>query len=61
MGISENKRQAAYKYKSGHIKRVPLDMQIEEYEKLKSAAAASGETVNGYIKNAIRQRMGKNG
>lgn len=45
------------KYNAAHIKRVPLDMQKSDYEKLFSAAAACGETVNGYIKAAIRQRM----
>ena len=48
---------AVYKYKRNNIKRVPLDMKISEYEKLSDAASASGETVNGYIKTAINQRM----
>ena len=49
--------RASIKYHEKKIKRVPLDMQIEDYEKLKAAADAAGERVNEYIKNAIRQRM----
>lgn len=48
---------AVYKYKRNNIKRVPLDMKISEYEKLSDAALAAGETVNGYIKTAINQRI----
>lgn len=61
MSISESQRQATYKYRAKKIKRVPLDMQNEEYEKLKSAASAAGESVNGYIKRAIEMRMEKEG
>ena len=49
--------EASKKYKAAKVKRVPLDMQIEDYEKLKAAADAAGEKVNTYIKKAIEQRM----
>ena len=49
--------QAQYKYNASHIKRIPLDVQLPDYDQIKQAAEASGETVNGYIKQAIRQRM----
>ena len=48
---------ASRKYKERAIKRVPLDMQITDYEALKKAAAASGEPVNTYIKRAIQERI----
>ena len=44
-------------YARENIKRVPLDMQKPDYEKLKAAADARGEKVNEYIKAAIRERM----
>ena len=59
MAYSEASYTAAKKYKEKNIKRVPLDMQIEKYEKLKEAAEAAGEKVNEYIKKAIDQRMEK--
>lgn len=36
---------------------VPLDMQIELYEALRQAAERNNETVNGFIKTAINERM----
>ncbi len=57
MTYSENKKKYNIAYAKQNIKRVPLDMQISKYEKLKEAAAAAGETVNGYIKTAIDMRI----
>ena len=59
MAYNESSYEASKKYKAVKIKRVPLDMQIEEYAVLQVAAEAAGEKVNTYIKNAIRQRMEK--
>ena len=57
MAYNENSYKAAKKYKADNIKRVPLDMQIELYNEIKEAAATEGESVNGYIKKAVIQRM----
>ena len=57
MPYNEKSYQASVKYKAKNIKRVPLDMQMDKYEELVSAAAAAGESVNGYIKKAIEQRI----
>lgn len=46
-----------YVYEASKLKRVPLDVQRDEYDRIKAAADHAGETVNGYIKSAIRQRM----
>lgn len=61
MAYNESSYKAANTYKKNNIKRVPLDMQITEYEQLKAAADACGEKVNEYIKNAIRERMKQTG
>lgn len=61
MAYNETSYKAANKYKKENIKRVPLDMQITEYEHLKAAADACGEKVNEYIKRAIKQRMKREG
>ena len=45
------------KYAKTKLKRIPLDVQKEKYEEIKAAADAVGESVNGYIKTAIDQRM----
>ena len=44
-------------YDKSKLKRVPLDVQKEKYEEIKAAATAAGESVNGYIKKAVDQRM----
>lgn len=44
-------------YAKKHLKRIPLDMQIEDYERLKAYTERTGETVNGFIKRAIRETM----
>ena len=57
MAYNEESYAASKKYKEKHIKRVPLDMQIEAYKELQAAADKAGEKVNTYIKKAIVQRM----
>lgn len=57
MPLSESQKQARYNYAKKSLKRVPLDVQKEKYEEIKAAATAAGESVNGYIKKAVDQRM----
>lgn len=57
MPLTENQKQSRYKYAKENLKRIPLDVQKEKYEEIKSAATAAGEPVNGYIKKAIDMRM----
>lgn len=54
---TEARKRANIKYAKENLKRVPLDVQKEEYEKIKAAAEAVGEPVNKYIKTAISRRM----
>jgi len=44
-------------YAKNKLKRIPLDVQKEKYEEFKAAATAAGESVNGYIKKAVDERM----
>lgn len=44
-------------YAKNKLKRIPLDVQKEKYEEIKAAATAVGESVNGYIKKAVDERM----
>ena len=57
--ISESRKRATYKYAKNHLHRIPLDVKNEDYEKIKEAAEAAGETVNGYIKKLIWERIGR--
>lgn len=57
--MSEISTKAKYdiEYAKNKLKRIPLDVQKEKYEEIKAAATAAGESVNGYIKKAVDQRM----
>ncbi len=57
MPLTEAQKQSRYKYAKKSLKRIPLDVPKEKYEEIKAAADAAGETVNGYIKKAIDERM----
>lgn len=52
-------RKAAYdlEHKRATYHRIPLDVRKEDYPKIKEAAIAQGETVNGWIKRAISERL----
>lgn len=54
---TEASKRAAAKYAKKNLKRIPLDVQLKEYELIKAAATTAGEPVNTYIKNAITRRM----
>lgn len=57
MAYNEQTYKASQKYKAKKVKRVPLDMQISDYELLKAAADEVGEGINTYIKRAISERI----
>lgn len=57
MALTEQRKESMYKYAKNNLKRIPLDVKKEKYEEIKTAATAAGESVNGYIKEAINQRI----
>ena len=57
MAKNENKAKYDIEYAKTKLKRIPLDVQKEKYDQIKEYASAAGETVNGYIKKAIDERM----
>lgn len=57
MAMSEQRKDYLYSYQKEKLKRIPLDVQKEKYAEIKAAADTAGETVNGYIKKAIDERM----
>lgn len=54
---NEQTYKANLKYRAENIKRVPLDLQKEEFERVRAFATERGESVNGFIKRAIRETM----
>lgn len=55
--LSDQRKEYLYDYQKTKLKRIPLDVQKEKYEEIKAAADHAGESVNGYIKKAIDERM----
>ena len=60
MTLTDAQMQARYNYARKNLKRIPLDVQKEKYEQIKAAAVRNGESVNGYIKKAIDERIERN-
>lgn len=57
MALSEERKEYLYEYQKNKLKRIPLDVPKEKYDSIKAAAQNVGESVNGYIKKAIDERM----
>ncbi len=54
---TESQKKASLKYAKEKLKRVPLDLKKEEYERLSEAAKFAGMSVNGFIKAAINEKI----
>lgn len=59
--MSTNPKGYNTEYAKEHLKRIPVDVHKEKYEEIKAAADQAGESVNGYIKKAIDERMERTG
>ena len=57
MPVSDAHTRASIEYAKKNLKRIPLDVQKEKYEKIAAAAEKAGIPVNRYIKNAIDEKM----
>lgn len=55
--IYQNAKRKYANDKAQKLKRVPLDLQLKDYERVKAYTERTGETVNGFIKRAIREAM----
>lgn len=61
MKMTDDRREYLKQYRKEKLKRVPLDLTIEEYEKLKAAAARANKSVNGFIKWRLQVYYGMEG
>ena len=57
MPITEKRKETMMEYARKNLKRIPLDVQKEHYERIKAHAEERGETINGFIKRAIDEAM----
>lgn len=63
MALSEkakaNKQKYNIEYSKKNYKRIPLDVRFEQYDRIVKASKKNNESVNGYIKHAIENRLKK--
>lgn len=57
MAYNETRKKATIKYAKKKLKRIPLDVQMEKYKQIKTFVDSTGDTVNGFIKKAIDEKM----
>lgn len=58
MKTSEAQKKATIKYAKQNLKRIPFDVQKEYYDTvLKPYADSIGMTINGFIKQAISEKI----
>ena len=58
MEYSESKKKYNLEYAKKKLKRIPLDVQVEKYEEIKTAAAAAIVICfRFFLKKAIDERM----
>lgn len=57
MTVSDQRKEYLYEYKKTKLKRIPLDVTKDKYEEILAAAEQAGKSVNGYIKEAIDDKI----
>lgn len=50
MTMTEERKEYLKQYREERLKRIPLDVSVKMYERIKAAADAEGKSVNGMIK-----------
>ena len=55
--VSKAQQKAVAKYMKNNYDEIKVRVEKGKREIIKTAATASGESVNGYIKKAVDQRM----
>ena len=61
MPLTEERKEYLKEYQKSKLKCIPLDVTKEKYDEIKTAADSAVESVNGYIKKAIDDRMERDG
>ena len=57
MALSKQRKEYLYEYQKNKLKRIPLDVTRAKYEEIAAAAEQVGKSVNGFIKEAIDEKM----
>lgn len=57
MTYNDKKKAYNMQYAKKNLKRIPLDVPLAKYEEIKTHAENNNESINGYIKKAIDERI----
>lgn len=57
MPLTEKKKASNAAWDSKNLKRMSLAMRIDLYERMKSHLDKTGESANGFITNAISEKL----
>ncbi len=60
MALSDKKRITNNRYLA-KLKAITLRAKLEEADRMKAAASAAGQSLQGYILQAVRERMEREG
>ena len=55
--MPEDRKQYLKEYRATNLKRVPLDLPFDFYERVKARADAEGKSVNGLIKSLLEKYL----
>ena len=61
MPMPDERKQYLKEYRATKLKRVPLDLPLEFYARLKQQAEADNMSVNGLIKSLLEEYLMLNG
>lgn len=61
MASTQSQKAASVKWQKENYSRIPLDVPKEYHEKLKQIAKDQGMTLGGFIKEAIREKIEREG
>lgn len=59
MAYSQAQNKASQKYRAANVKRIPLDVPIEEYNQFKQAADKRKEKINTILRQAMKDYVSR--
>lgn len=57
MAYSEAVKNATIKYKKEHLKRIPLEVKLDQYEMIKAYAEKNNKPINTILKEIIFEKI----
>ena len=61
MALSEAKRRSNDRYITAHYQRLAVSYPIKFCDSVRAAASAAGQSLAGYVRQAVEERMRRDG